>query len=347
MIEANNGRGFWFNVSAQSNKSYFIKRSIIGFLLISLWFLSGCAETKLIAHTAKQIRKLSETPAIAKPIYKVGNAYQIKGVWYYPKIDYGYDETGVASWYGPKFHNKLTANGEIFDQNEVTAAHRTLPMPSVVRVTNLENGRALTVRINDRGPFAHGRIIDLSRRSSQLLGFERQGVAKVRVQILPRETRKVVKLAKSGIVGAISAKSISVPIPDAIPIQAVDTKSLAPIPGTSVLNETGMKEDKVIHSRISSIDLIKLGNSSNVLNLPVGNSPLFVQVAAFSNIMTAQKLKNKLVEAMLTKVTKVMVDGRPLFRVRIGPLRGITEADSVLQSLISQGFPGARVIVGR
>ena len=95
---------------------------------------------------------------------KVGKPYQIAGVWYYPAVNHDYDESGIASWYGSKFHGRPTANGEIFNMNHVTAAHPTLPLPSMVRVTNLENGRTLTVRINDRGPFAHGRILDLSRR---------------------------------------------------------------------------------------------------------------------------------------------------------------------------------------
>lgn len=114
--------------------------------------------------------------------YKLGKPYQIAGRWYHPHDNKRYEETGVASWYGPDFHGKATANGERFDENDVTAAHRTLPMPSFVEVTNLENGRKLTVRVNDRGPFAHDRIIDLSRRSAQLLGIERQGTARVHVR---------------------------------------------------------------------------------------------------------------------------------------------------------------------
>ncbi|MBB4630551.1 septal ring lytic transglycosylase RlpA family protein [Sphingosinicella soli] len=114
--------------------------------------------------------------------YKVGNPYQIAGKWYYPSDDPHYQESGMASWYGPTFHGKPTANGERFDENDVTAAHRTLPMPSWVEVTNLENGRKLTVRVNDRGPFAKDRIIDLSRRSAQLLGVEQQGTARVHVK---------------------------------------------------------------------------------------------------------------------------------------------------------------------
>ena len=93
------------------------------FLLFSI-LLAGCAETALVVHTAKEIANLSKPP-VPKGRYKVGSPYQIKNVWYYPKIDYEYDETGIASWYGPNFHQKLTANGEIFDQNAITAAHRT------------------------------------------------------------------------------------------------------------------------------------------------------------------------------------------------------------------------------
>src|SRR6185312_17131686 len=93
-------------------------------------------------------------------IYKVGNPYQIDGTWYYPKEQPDYDETGIASWYGPTFYGHRTANGEIYNAGDLTAAHRTLPMPVNVRVTNLDNGRSTVLRVNDRGPYAKGRIID-------------------------------------------------------------------------------------------------------------------------------------------------------------------------------------------
>lgn len=114
--------------------------------------------------------------------YKLGSPYQVGGRWYYPRDERDYQETGMASWYGPGFHNKRTANGERFDENGVSAAHRTLPMPSHVEVANLENGRRLVVRINDRGPFVGDRIIDLSRRAAQLLGIEAKGTARVRLR---------------------------------------------------------------------------------------------------------------------------------------------------------------------
>ncbi len=136
-----------------------------------------------------QPRRPQPTPT--SRLYKVGKPYQIKGVWYYPQIDYGYVEEGVASWYGPGFHGQTTANGEIYDQNDMTAAHRTLPLPSIVRVTNLENGRSIKLRVNDRGPFAQNRIIDLSRRGAQLLGFYNAGTARVRVEIDAEESRQL------------------------------------------------------------------------------------------------------------------------------------------------------------
>ncbi|MCL2474472.1 MAG: septal ring lytic transglycosylase RlpA family protein, partial [Alphaproteobacteria bacterium] len=125
------------------------------------------------------------------PHYKVGDPYKVNNKWYYPKEDYSYDETGIASWYGDPFHNKLTANGELYNKQELTAAHTTLPLPSLARVTNLENGRSIVVRVNDRGPFIGNRIIDLSERSADLLGFKSQGTAKVRVQVLADESKAI------------------------------------------------------------------------------------------------------------------------------------------------------------
>lgn len=114
--------------------------------------------------------------------YMVGQPYQVRGKWYVPKDQPNYVAQGTASWYGNDFHGRLTANGEIFSANSITGGHPTLPLPSYVRVTNLDNGRALTVRINDRGPYMDGRIIDLSQRSAELLGFINQGTADVKVQ---------------------------------------------------------------------------------------------------------------------------------------------------------------------
>jgi rare lipoprotein A len=118
--------------------------------------------------------------------YKLGAPYKVAGRWYIPKEDPNYDQTGIASWYGSDFHGRVTANGEIFDMAALTAAHPTLPLPSYAYVTNLENGRTVLVRINDRGPYANDRVIDLSREVARQLGSEGQGLARVRVRYAGR-----------------------------------------------------------------------------------------------------------------------------------------------------------------
>ena len=114
--------------------------------------------------------------------YKVGKPYEIAGITYVPREDPDYEATGEASWYGEDFHGKPTANGEVFDMGALSAAHRTLPLPSYAYVTNLENGRTVMVRINNRGPFAKGRLIDVSARVARELGFAHKGVAQVKVR---------------------------------------------------------------------------------------------------------------------------------------------------------------------
>lgn len=118
--------------------------------------------------------------------YKVGNPYRIDGALYTPAEDPSYDRTGIGSFYSEDFHGRKTANGEIFDMWALTAAHPTLPLPSYAYVTNMTNGRTLLVRINDRGPYARNRVIDLSRASARLLGFEMQGTTVVRVRYAGR-----------------------------------------------------------------------------------------------------------------------------------------------------------------
>lgn len=117
----------------------------------------------------------------AAPSVKVGKPYQINGQWYHPAMVDEYREVGVASWYGVPFHGRKTANGEVYDMHGMTAAHPTLPLPSLAKVTNLQNGKSIVVRVNDRGPFAKQRIIDLSRRAAWELGFKDQGTTDVEV----------------------------------------------------------------------------------------------------------------------------------------------------------------------
>lgn len=189
-------------------------------ILLFLLFLSGCA-----SHGTPELAGLSpEAQAVVIKqhggVYKVGNPYQIFGKWYYPKEDYSYSEIGMASWYGDDFHAKRTANGEKYDMNTLTAAHRTLPLPSIVKVTNLENGRSLVVRVNDRGPYAKDRIIDISKRGAQLLGYQTKGITKVRVELMVKES-KALKAALLGQTSAVHEKTKEI-----LERQGVDTDFL-------------------------------------------------------------------------------------------------------------------------
>ncbi|MCC2688845.1 MAG: rare lipoprotein [Rhizobiaceae bacterium] len=138
----------------------------------------GVKASPRVAHGAK-IRRGGGRDQIGKP-------YKVRGRMYYPKEDKNYSRLGLASWYGAAFHGRLTANGEIYDMTQLTAAHPTMPLPSYARVTNTENGASIVVRVNDRGPYSHNRLIDLSSRAADLLDYKRRGTATVKVDYLGR-----------------------------------------------------------------------------------------------------------------------------------------------------------------
>ncbi len=135
------------------------------------------------------VKSTGKCKAVAAPgPKKIGKPYKINGVTYYPMESAdGYSEVGIASWYGPGFHGKLTANGETYNQKAMTAAHKTLPLPTLVKVENLENGKSVVVRVNDRGPYSKGRIIDLTEVAARRLGMIDKGTAKVRVSVLSED----------------------------------------------------------------------------------------------------------------------------------------------------------------
>ncbi|WP_455477561.1 septal ring lytic transglycosylase RlpA family protein [Bartonella sp. B41] len=147
-------------------------------------FSSKEVRTKIVSLPEKDSggRGKLQAKSVGRTI--VGKPYKIKGKWYYPKSDPTYKKIGQASWYGSYFHGRLTANGEVYDMNLLTAAHPTMPLPSYARVTNLENGNSIIVRVNDRGPFMKNRIIDLSKQAAMILGYENAGVANVEVEYL-------------------------------------------------------------------------------------------------------------------------------------------------------------------
>ncbi|WP_374450080.1 septal ring lytic transglycosylase RlpA family protein [Stella sp.] len=320
------------------------------------------------------------TKGSARGVYKVGNPYQIGGVWYYPKEDYEYRETGIASWYGPDFHGKATANGEVYDMNDLTAAHRTLPLPSVVRVTNLENGRSMTLRVNDRGPFARGRIIDVSRRGAQLLGFDRQGTAKVRVEIMAAESEQLAQIYRgSSTIGQALARTPGLPDPSApmTMVAAVPTPAppppppqpgadgtvlgqpiLSPPPQSAAIEQvplappaaaaaprTATRPAAPTQAPVAVAASVDAPQPGTVTVEPVRRTQIFVQAGAFSQRANADRVRQTIGGVGPARVTTVEVSGAPVHRVRVGPLRSVEEADQTLTRIASAGYPEARIIV--
>jgi rare lipoprotein A len=282
-------------------------------VLTALWLLAGCA-----SHHAPS------AGSGGNGLYKVGQPYQIEGTWYYPAEDFSYDETGIASWYGADFHGKNTANGEVFDFNELTGAHRTLPMPSVVQVTNLDNGRSIKLRVNDRGPYARGRIIDVSRRAAQLLGFEVSGTAKVRVKILVPESIQVASLARRN---GSEDKPETLP---AAPVAAVSAQELPSPP----------PNPRMIANAVPPVPAAEPAALA-----PATALQIFIQVGAFAMADNAIKVKNRLDRLGAVKVQGVKVKGVEVYRVRLGPIASVDEADRLLDRVVATGLAEARIVV--
>ncbi|MBO0902013.1 septal ring lytic transglycosylase RlpA family protein [Jiella sp. MQZ13P-4] len=165
---------------------------------------------------------------------QIGKPYKVRGKWYYPKDQPGYVRTGKASWYGPNFHGRLTANGEVYDMHGLSAAHKTFPLPSYAMVTNLKNGSKVMVRVNDRGPFAAGREIDVSAETAELLGFKSAGTADVKVEYVGRapldgdDTKMLMASFRPGDGGAVPQAT-----PDSVMVAAAETRRPATAGGVA------------------------------------------------------------------------------------------------------------------
>ncbi len=298
-------------------------------LLVLVIALSGCSWARMGAEVVKDTMPAGQDVGT----FKVGRPYQIDGQWYYPQESYSYDETGIASWYGPGFHNRRTANGERFNQREMTAAHRTLQMPSFVRVTNLSNGKSVVLRVNDRGPFAKGRIIDVSERAAELLEFKNNGVARVRVQVLPDASRQIAQAAREGRTwhGSLPEDHVTATGYEPAPVPAMAS---APRPyeidGQPVaVHQVGQAyyPDPIVTPR------------------PVpASTQLFIQAGSFSQQDNADRLAQRLSARSRAYIVNTEVGGVTYHRVRVGPFASIEEADQALNR-IGDLAPDARIVV--
>jgi rare lipoprotein A len=303
-----------------------------------------------VAATALAVAACSSTPPPPPPppvedhtvtvpsnagVYKVGQPYQVDNVWYYPREQPDYDETGIASWYGPTFYGKKTANGEMYDGNQLTAAHKTLPMPVNVRVTNLDNGKSLVVRVNDRGPYARGRVIDLSKRAAELLDVAQTGTARVRVTYLGRADI-------NGAPAAITPPAIANALP-AAPAGKVDTAALGIVPG-AVVASAPAKPVQVPTASIPSQMFADDQPTGKVTRVPVPPAThLYVQLGAFSKMENAKALLGKVGGDL--RISTLQRAGQTLYRVRSAPLASVKDADAALARITGAGANDAHIVV--
>ncbi len=275
---------------------------------ISLILISGCAPTRYPPGYHGQSQPSTPiSPHLAEGgKVKRGNPYQIDGLWYYPlATGEAYDEVGIASWYGEKFHGLTTANGEKYNMYAMTAAHTTLPMPSIVRVTNLENGKSIEVRVNDRGPFVKSRLIDLSYAAAKALGYDRQGTTKVRVQTLYSAD--------------VSHEKVNILRPEAAPILVSPLANKSPTPVTKPIEQAEPQAGLLAYVQVGA----------------------FATEARAHQIV--EGLKGKAEHASAQVIPQKTATGQ-VYRVRLGPFDLDADANQTLQSVQASGYPAAMVI---
>lgn len=307
-----------------------------GLLVLAAASLAACATPKYdVGRPMVGARNAAPRPSDmvgpgGKPLRGTEKPYQINGVWYYPKEDRDYNVVGVGSWYGEQFHNRRTANGEIFDMDIPSAAHKTLPLPSLVEVTNLDNGRRMIVRVNDRGPFVGDRIIDLSKAAAEELGYRRQGVARVRVKYVgpapktvfdaPRQYAQVQSAPRSFEDIKEPAQRVQVLPPRREPAWSAPAVQPPPVvPSAPPINPPDPVQ-------------------------PVARSAYRIQAGAFANRENAEKAVRQLAEAGTARIESVERPSGTLYKVVVAAGEDEGAAWSLRERVEALGYAGATVL---
>jgi rare lipoprotein A len=268
-------------------------------------------------------------------IYKVGRPYRVAGRWYHPRENPNYDRTGTASWYGTAFHGRRTSNGEIYDMHAVTAGHPTLPMPSYAWVTNLQNGRTVLVRINDRGPYVRDRLIDLSYRAAHILGFSQRGLARVRVRYAGRaplngddsaERRHLAAQSWYGgrRAGESDTASITTGSVNTKRVRTVDYAASPPPP------EPTWSVDRYRRGELESTK-----QAESILTKPPVDT--YVRVGPFATQAEAERLRHMLGGTDASLVEAAGSRSEPAYRLRLGPYDD-RDAAGAMARIIAAGF---------
>jgi rare lipoprotein A len=299
-----------------------------------MMMLQACSSSNTGRYSMKQdsapqfyygdIEYIEPTPVYEPYNVWTSRPYEVLGGFYTPMQDAkGHEDIGYASWYGQKFHGHTTANGEIFDMFSLTAAHKTLPLPSFLRVTNLENNKTTTVRVNDRGPFHDDRILDLSYAAAKKLGFHSNGVAKVKIEVIHVSPSGVVTIGNQTQTEQIAKVQVHEPAPR---ILRPEVAAAAP-PSMAAKGQ-------------STTDIRRTQGISSDADLGLLDQPLvFVQVAATSDERKARELANGL--SNLLQVPNSIPKVNNVYRLHLGPLENEQSAKKLIQDLKNIGFDSA------
>jgi len=330
-------------------------RGLRGVALVALLGagLTACASTQQ-RYPLADLRD-TNTPS-SGALHGTEKPYQVNGQWYYPKADPSYDEVGTASWYGYPFQQRHTANGEVFDQTLISAAHKTLPLPCIVEVTNLENGRKIRVRVNDRGPFVDGRLIDLSKAAAQQLGFDRQGTTRVRVRYISAAQ----PLAAPGLMQAAYQPGPSYSAQPYTSHSYSQSPSADGFDGIEQADRSGRIRPDAVQPIQSESDDGPPAVSRNMSHydssisastlqpLPVSTPSYFggysVQAGAFGSRYAADRAVARLTAAGAAQVTPISRNGGTLYRVTVGAFGDPGAAAAAKLKVIASGFADAKVV---
>ncbi|MCB1379852.1 MAG: septal ring lytic transglycosylase RlpA family protein [Alphaproteobacteria bacterium] len=268
----------------------------------------------------------------------VGKPYQVAGRWFKPKEQPNYDKTGPASWYGEAFNRRKTSNGEWFDMTRLTAAHPTLPLPSYVKVTNLDNGKDVVVRVNDRGPFVGPRIIDLSKRTAEVLDFKRKGKANVRVQYIGPAP-----LDDNGTHLAAMNKELNRGTSLRRLIAAADrSRGKAAVPEVQVAAATPKRQKaKVQLATYTPPEPPQPAPESGI------ESTYFIQVGSFGERHNAERARDRFASVWPVQFIELEGSAGTVYRVRLGPISDRADADTALDNAVSAGFKDAHLIAAQ
>lgn len=317
----------------------------VGIAMVALLF-GGCTEVMIGSHILKKTGEKQNCVAEGAP--KIGNPYMIDGERYVPQnSSWGFTEEGVASWYGEDFHGKATANGECYNMYNFTAAHRTLPLPTVVRVTNMENNKSVVVKVNDRGPFARGRIIDLSYAAAQSIGMVGKGTAPVRIEALSGAFHGSEATSRRRVMALKGNDQIAQTLPTQVP-SAKDEEDLPPISGGQPLIAEPLLADEVPAEAHNLPKPPAYEKRVFADAAPLKNTLAYVQIGAFSDPNSAAAEQIKLSAVYKTAhISVVEVNGATLSRVRVGPFRSLADADDALGKVVNAGWNAAQIKVER